>query len=185
MVLDELLNEDFVLGFDDESAQKSDINRCRIWGEKGNIIKTHATDAMTVNTMGFYPLNGNPVCAFPDRGNAESFGAFLEKVREANGDRTIVMVLDNCRIHKTQEVRDAAARLDIRLCYLPPYFPQYNPIELIWKTMKFELSKHGILDRCQVESVVQESFMNAAVSLSYAKYWVDIFMELLPKKLCY
>lgn len=172
-----------IIGFDDESTQRTDLNRCRIWGE-GKVIKTNSTEVISVNTMGFYPLNGKPVVYMPERGNSESFCTFLQKVRDANGEKRIVMVTDNCRIHRTAEVFSRAEKLNITLCFLPPYSPQYNPIELIWKTLKFELSKYGILARHQVEAVVEEVFMKEAESHTYAQYWVDLFMEILPKKLC-
>lgn len=174
-----------IIGFDDESTHRTDLNRCRIWGEGRKVVKTNSTDVISVNTMGFYPLNGNPVVYMPEKGNSESFCTFLRKVREANGDKRIVMVIDNCRIHKTKGVSACAESLNITLCFLPPYSPQYNPIELIWKTVKYELSKFGILARHQVEAVVEEIFMKEAARLSYAQYWVDLFIELLPKKLCY
>ena len=50
--------------------------------------------------------------------------------------------------------------------------------------MKYELSKYGILARYQIEAIVEEVFMKEAKSRSYTQHWIDIFMELLPKKLC-
>ena len=122
------------------------------------------------------------MCYFPERGNSESFCEFIKMVRKANDDgRTIMMILDNCRIHKTAEVFECAEANDVRLCFLPPYSPQFNPIEYIWKTVKHELSKYGILSRHQVESVVNEVFMQKAESPTYSRYWIDIFMDVLPK----
>ncbi len=183
MALDDA-GDDIILGFDDESTQRTDLNRCRIWGEPRNVVKTNTTEVISVNTMGFYPLNGEPVVYMPERGNSETFCNFLRMVREANGEKRIVMVTDNCRIHKTKRVFACAEKLNITLCFLPPYSPQYNPIELIWKTVKHELSKFGILARHQVEAIVEEVFLREAGSRSYAQYWVDLFMDLLPKKLC-
>ena len=184
MALDDGGTDDIILGFDDESTQRTDLNRCRIWGSSDRVVKTNSTEVISVNTMGFYPLNGNPVVYIPPRGTSETFCVFLQKVRDANGDRRIVMITDNCRIHKTDEVSECAKRLDIILCFLPPYSPQYNPIELIWKTVKYELSKFGILCRHQIESIVEEVFLKEAASPSYSKYWVDLFIDILPKKLC-
>lgn len=183
MVLDGL-GDDVIIGFQDESTQRTDLSRCRTWG-LGKVVRTNATEPIAVNTMGFYPIEGTPVCSFPERGNSATFIEFLGKVRGANGDRKIVMVLDNCRIHRTAAVLEAAAGLDIVLCFLPPYSPQWNPIEYIWKTVKFELSKFGILERHQVEAVVEEVFMKESGKRSYCQYWVDFLIDILPKKLCY
>lgn len=182
--MDEIGTDDVIIGFDDESTHRTDLNRCRIWST-GKPVKTNSTEVVSVNMMGFYPINGNPVCLFPKKGNSETFCRFLDAVRSANGARTIVMVLDNCRIHKTEEVLESAASNDIRLCFMPPYSPQLNPIEYIWKTVKRELSKYGILSREQVISVVEESFMKESESCSYFQFWINLFKEVLPKKLCY
>lgn len=135
--------------------------------------------------MGFYPINGTPVVYLPPKGNSDTFCEFLHRIREANGEKTIVMITDNCRIHKTRKAFATANALDIRFCFLPPYSPQLNPIELIWKSVKYELSKFGVLAREQVEDIVREVFLKEAASDSYYHYWVDFFMEILPKKLCY
>ena len=49
-----------------------------------------------------------------------------------------MLLIDNYITHKTREVRQKAKKLDIILCYLPTYSPQFQPIEKIWKDCKFE-----------------------------------------------
>ena len=121
--------DDVILGFDDESTQRTDLNCCKTWGEK-KVIKTNSTDVISVNTMGFYPLNGKPVVYMPERGNSESFCIFLQKVREANGDKRIVMITDNCRIHKTEAVFACAETLNITLCFYHPILRNTIPLSL-------------------------------------------------------
>jgi transposase len=38
--------------------------------------------------------------------------------------------------HRTENVAITSEILDIELIFLPPYSPQLNPIELIWKSIK-------------------------------------------------
>lgn len=47
-----------------------------------------------------------------------------------------VLVLDNATIHKGGEIAPLVARAGCRLLYLPPYSPDFNPIELAWGFMK-------------------------------------------------
>ena len=49
-----------------------------------------------------------------------------------------MLLIDNYITHKTREVRQKAKKLDIILCYLHTYSPQFQPIEKIWKDCKFE-----------------------------------------------
>jgi transposase len=54
-----------------------------------------------------------------------------------------VLVLDNARIHKKRELelRLLLARRGCRLVFLPPYSPEWNPIENAWSKMKAIIRK--------------------------------------------
>lgn len=56
--------------------------------------------------------------------------------RRCRNPLPITVVLDNARYQRTPAVRDQAARLNIELLYLPPYSPQLNLIERLWKLVK-------------------------------------------------
>ena len=45
------------------------------------------------------------------------------------------MILDQAGYHKTTSVLEAAEALNIELVFLPPYSPNLNPIERLWKIM--------------------------------------------------
>nr|GAT47063.1 transposase [Mycena chlorophos] len=57
-----------------------------------------------------------------------------------------VIVLDNARIHHSQEIRDLVASYGCRIEYLPPYSPHLNPIEQAWSVIKAWLEDVGIAD---------------------------------------
>lgn len=40
-----------------------------------------------------------------------------------------VLVMDNCRIHKSEALRQAVENAGCILVFLPPYSPDFNPIE--------------------------------------------------------
>jgi len=90
--------------------------------------------------FGFYAINGISVSFFPERSRKEDMCRFLDRVRKANGEKRIVMILDNCPVHRSAVVTEHTAVLDIILLFLPPYSPQLNLIELIWKTVKRAIS---------------------------------------------
>ncbi len=54
--------------------------------------------------------------------------------------REVHLVLDNARYQKCQVVQELASRLHIHLEYIPPYSPNLNLIERLWKFVKGELS---------------------------------------------
>ena len=47
-----------------------------------------------------------------------------------------VVVMDNLSPHKTQGVQEAIEAAGARLRYLPPYSPDFNPIESMWSKVK-------------------------------------------------
>jgi transposase len=68
--------------------------------------------------------------------NAESFCQLLWKLRDLYPDIPITLVLDNVKYQKCQLVWSLAALLEIELLYLPPYSPNLNLIERLWKFVK-------------------------------------------------
>lgn len=50
-----------------------------------------------------------------------------------------ILVMDNLSAHKSQAIADMLAMAGIELWYLPPYSPDFNPIELMWAKVKAAL----------------------------------------------
>ncbi len=70
--------------------------------------------------------------------NSHSVVELLEKLVKQFPDRPITLILDNARYQRCQDVFDAAIRLGIELLFLPPYSPNLNLIERLWKFTKAE-----------------------------------------------
>lgn len=71
-----------------------------------------------------------------DQVNAESICEFLWQLRRANPGKYFVHVIwDNAKPHRNDEVYSFAKELGIKLHYLPPYSPNLNPVERVWKLM--------------------------------------------------
>ena len=45
------------------------------------------------------------------------------------------MILDGAAYHRSKVVKEHAELLNVDLHYLPPYSPNLNPIERLWKVM--------------------------------------------------
>lgn len=79
--------------------------------------------------------------------NGTVFLAFVQKVlvpKLRRGDR---VVLDNLPVHKVGGVATAIQAAGAELHYLPPYSPDYNPIEEAWSKLKTELRAAGARTR--------------------------------------
>jgi transposase len=63
----------------------------------------------------------------------------LRKIAAEYAGRTVHIVLDNARYQKCEAVRNLAQELGIVLHYIPPYSPNLNLIERLWKHVKSKL----------------------------------------------
>jgi len=54
-----------------------------------------------------------------------------------------VVILDNLATHKVRGVRASIEAAGARLLYLPPYSPDFNPIEPMWSKIKQSLRSHA------------------------------------------
>jgi transposase len=69
--------------------------------------------------------------------NASSTIAFFERIKNAYPDKEKVHVFcDNARYYKNKDVHEYLQTSKIKLHFLPPYSPNLNPIERLWKWMK-------------------------------------------------
>lgn len=69
---------------------------------------------------------------------AETFFMFLQKVLAAYPSGRIVIVLDNARIHHAKLLQPFLDEQQdrLQLVFLPPYSPQLNIVEGLWKWLK-------------------------------------------------
>lgn len=71
--------------------------------------------------------------------DGDVFLAFLERVLCPQLQPGQLVVMDNLAAHKVDGVRELIERTGASLCYLPPYSPDFNPIEKCWARMKQKL----------------------------------------------
>lgn len=71
--------------------------------------------------------------------NGELFLAYVEQQLAPTLQPGDVVVMDNLPAHKAAGVRQAIERVGARLVYLPPYSPDFNPIEQAFAKLKWLL----------------------------------------------
>lgn len=111
------------------------------WIKKGVDKPIAQTASRTrVNIVGAIELaTMNVTSCRPDYVNAETTVAFFDQIKTAYpGAPKIHIILDQSGYHRSQLVRDAALEKNIELHYLPPYSPNLNSIERLWKVMNEE-----------------------------------------------
>jgi transposase len=79
------------------------------------------------------PLSGWHLEAEISHCDLASFGWFLRQLSDALPGETLVLVLDRAGWHTSGALAVPAA---VRLCHLPPYSPELNPVERLWQEMR-------------------------------------------------
>lgn len=68
--------------------------------------------------------------------NALSVCALLQKLRDQFKQLPLVVIMDNARYQRCALVLEKAQNLQIQIIFLPPYSPNLNLIERLWKFVK-------------------------------------------------
>ncbi|WP_447088537.1 IS630 family transposase (plasmid) [Enterobacter asburiae] len=113
------------------------------WIPKGQQKVVETTGSRTrINLMGALNLNGigSTVIREYDTINSLNIGKFFIAIRETYPVKQKVhIILDGAGYHRSELVKDWAYVMNIELHYLPPYSPNLNPIERLWKVMNEEV----------------------------------------------
>jgi len=104
--------------------------------------------------------------------------AFLEQVLAPNLQPGHVVILDNLGAHKVPEVRPLIESRGAQLLYLPPYSPDFNPIELAWSKLKQQLRgvKARVIDQLEVaitEALAAITAENARAFFRHCGYGIQ------------
>ncbi len=108
------------------------------WIKKGRDKTIASTASRTrVNIVGAIELKHlNVITQSFDTINGESIIAFLEQVKNAYPKAPLIhVILDQSGYHRSKEVKEFAEQNGIKLHFLPPYSPNLNPAERLWKVM--------------------------------------------------
>jgi transposase len=70
--------------------------------------------------------------------NAISVCTLLEKIAALGFCTPVTLVMDNARYQRCQLVLEKARQLGIELLFLPPYSPNLNLIERLWRFVRKE-----------------------------------------------
>ena len=135
------LDDDEEIFFQDESTfYQSGIPR-RVWAVRGTkptlpIYGTHSK----LNVFGMInPISGKSHFSFIKKLTGDCFIQFLKLIlKEYPCAKKIYVVVDNAPGHRAKKVEKFLKSIGnrIELIRLPPYSPDLNPIEILWREVK-------------------------------------------------
>ncbi len=110
--------------------------------------------------------------------NGETFfdflrGTLIPQMMPFNGSNPLsILVMDNCSIHHTREVKDLLDKAGVLTLYLPPYSPDLNPIEEAFSYVKAYLRKHDDIIQAGIPlaSILKSAF--ESISPRQCNAWI-------------
>jgi transposase len=84
------------------------------------------------------------VMCFEKSVNKEKFKVFLEELRARNFLDDICLVMDNLRVHHSNDVIDRIDELGFEYVFTPAYSPDFNPIESVFSIFKNKMKRMRI-----------------------------------------
>ena len=135
--------------------------------EETDPVVLHAPTRKSVALFGAVNLRGGQmICHFNPLFEAQSFCAFLKALlrRRAHG-KEMVVILDNAPYHHAAVLEGWLGdnRTVLELLFLPPYSPELNPIERVWKLLR-KLCTHN-------EFFPELELLQNALTQQLIKWW--------------
>jgi transposase len=127
------------------------------WGKNLTLLGAIRLSGWVQLTAQFETANGN------------RFAKWLTRrllPRLSKGD---VLIMDNLRAHYHPRVALACATRGIRVLYLPPYSPDFNPIESGWALQKQQVRRYGPRNTSALIRVARRARFR--VTPSHARNW--------------
>jgi len=108
--------------------------------EEKDPVVLHAPTRKSIAYFGAVrPADGKLVSMKSAVFNADTFGRFMKKLLKHKRPRKkAIIVVDNARWHHASVLRDwlHTNKNAVQLMFLPPYSPELNPIERVWKLLR-------------------------------------------------
>ena len=148
--------------FGDAAHMRSDHHAGRTWGKKGDTPIVESTGARHgLSLISAITSKGHMRFMIKEKGgvNAAVFIEFLKRLL-VGATKPIFVIVDQGPAHRAKKTKAFVETLGgkLRLFYLPPYSPDRNPDELVWKHLKADtVGRMAITDKADFKSEVVSS----------------------------
>ena len=115
-------------------------------------------------------LDGSTACmAVSGATDGAAFRAYVSEVLAPTLGEGDIVVMDNLGAHKNAEANEMIEALGARVCFLPPYSPDFNPIEMMWSKVKNLLRRYEARDWDELVDAIGRALER--VTASDARNW--------------
>ncbi|MDQ4122282.1 MAG: IS630 family transposase [Acidobacteriota bacterium] len=92
------------------------------------------------------------------------FNAYCEQVLRPTLKVGDVIVLDNLGAHRASRIEEICKECGARVIWLPPYSPDFSPIELMWSKVKAYLKKAKARTQEELEKAIAVALKTITIS---------------------
>ena len=96
--------------------------------------------------------------------------------RRTPDDPPCLMILDNASMHRSRDFRDRLLEWSAQgvvIAYLPPYSPELNHIELLWRKMKYEWLPLSAFEHfASLKQALEDILHNIGSEYQVSSVWV-------------
>jgi transposase len=146
---------------------------CRLHGRsrKGERCHDSASGSWQTMTMtSSIRLDGSTEClVFEGATDKVSFGVYMEECLLQQLRDNDIVIMDNLSSHKNSFDLSKFELRNITIKYLPPYSPDFNPIEQMWSKIKSSLREYRATTSDELFLAIQKAFK--FVTSSDAQGW--------------
>ena len=127
------------LVFIDEAGAKTNMTRLYGRSLKGVRAYDHAPHGhwCTTTMISSIRINGETACMAVDAATSgDVFRAYVEHILVPSLRKNDIVILDNLSAHKDKAAIEMIEEVGAEVRFLPPYSPDFNPIEKMWSKVK-------------------------------------------------
>jgi len=154
------------------------------WVKKGETKEIEANSGRKrINLWGLYsPISAEILFDMEESINAQSVIHMFDKALEANQHKSgdIYIILDNARYNKSNIVQEALKKSKysrIKLIFLPPYSPNLNLIERVWRFANIHVRNNKFYEKFTDFKKSIEEFFDQTVKQEHMKEKLKQFVS--------
>ena len=137
-------------------------NQCRNVGwvscNQSNMVNTQRLRDISYSLIAGIHINGLIYARIINTTNggvkSEHMVSFILQLAQRMPPHGII-VLDNAKVHRSRDMREVLDQLNCGHIFLPPYSPDYNPIELFFNIVKNNLKRIEIFNLPLLEGIIR------------------------------
>ncbi len=126
------------------------------------VPRNYGESTSMISTIG----SGGVEATMTIEGSVDSlvFNAYCEQVLRPTLKVGDVIVLDNLGAHRASRIEEIANNCGARVMWLPPYSPDFSPIELMWSKVKAYLKRIKARTQTELERAIAAALETITLS---------------------